>query len=105
MELAALRRVAWTLEGGERRDELVPVDEVELLVEAVLKLHHDPGTNPHSGRKATPLVHLAVGTPRLGPGYWWSGPSLQDDAPQAQLVAWDEETRFTDGQVVARDPA
>ena len=100
MDLASMRRVEWTLEGGDRRDELVPADEVELLVEALLKLHHEPGVNPHNGRKATALVRLAIGTPRLGPGFWWSGPTLQDDGPQARLVAWDLALRFANGALV-----
>jgi hypothetical protein len=100
MELAGLRRVEWSVEGGETRREIAPAGEVELLVAAVLKLHHDPGVNPHNGRRASALVHLAVGTPRLGPGYWWTGPSLQDEGPQARLVAWDLETRFAEGRLV-----
>lgn len=95
LALEDLRRVRFELAGAPAlRDELVPAPEVELFVAGVLRLHHDPGLNPHSGRPAARLVRLEVGTPRLGAGHWWTGPSLSDDGPRARVVEWTWERRF-----------
>lgn len=104
--LSELRLVEWEYAGGgEARRELVPADEVERLVQAVLALHHDPGLNPHNGEPTAALVRLRVGRPALSEGYWWSGPTLQDEGEKARLVAWRFVTRFeADLEVDPPDP-
>jgi hypothetical protein len=101
LRLADLRLVEWELiadtPGGPSPStsrEVVPAAEVPLLVEALVKLHHDPGVNPHSGRRTARLVRVRVGTPELQPGYWWTGPTLQDAGARARLVAWRFETAW-----------
>jgi len=104
VKLADVRCVQWELDGRSApRRELVPAAEVELLVEAILRLHLDPGINPHSGEPTARLQHLAVGSHRLEDGYWWTGPTLSDAGPMARLVAWDWETRF-DGRPTDDEP-
>jgi hypothetical protein len=99
LRLAELRLVEWELVADtpsgpspSTSREVVPASESRLLVDALLKLHHDPGVNPHSGRKTARLSRLRVGTPELLDGYWWTGPTLQDEGPKARLVGWRFET-------------
>ncbi len=106
MELSRLRRVEWLLEGAATpRAELVPAEDVELLVEAVLRLHRDPGRNPHSGRPAARLRRLTVGTPYLHEGYWWTAPALDERSPKARVVAWRTTTRYQEPEPDLPDPA
>jgi hypothetical protein len=99
--LADLRLVEWDLLADTPRGktpsttrELVPAADVPLLVEALVKLHHDPGVNPHNGNKTARLVRVRVGTPSLGDGYWWTGPTLEDDGPRARVVTWRFDTAW-----------
>lgn len=95
LRLSDLRLVEWDLEADTPRGptpsttrELVPADEVPLLVEALRRLHHEPGVNPHSGRPTARLKRVRVGTAALHDGYWWTGPTLQDEGPKARVVSW-----------------
>lgn len=99
LRLSDLRLVEWELladtpagPSPSTSREVVPAPEVPLLVDALVKLHHAPGVNPHSGRRTARLVRLRVGAPELLDGYWWTGPTLQDDGPRARVVGWRFET-------------
>jgi len=95
VRLEDLRKVSWDLEGSpEERWELAPAADVDRLVAAVLRLHHDPGENPHSGRRAAKLRRLRVGTPRVSDGYWWTAPDLDAAGDKARIVEWEHELRF-----------
>lgn len=105
LPLSRLRCVEWELEGSsEPRRELVPAGEEDLLCEAILRLHLEPGVNPHSGRATARLRRLAVGSPRLSAGPWWSGPSLDDAGERARLVEWSWETRHSEEEADPPDP-
>lgn len=106
LRLADLRLVEWDLEADTPNGptpstsrELVPVTDVPMLLEALLKLHHSPGLNPHSGRPTARLVRVRVGKASLGEGYWWTGPTLQDDGLKARLVRWTSEVVWDRGGV------
>ncbi|HBP22782.1 MAG TPA: hypothetical protein DEA08_34005 [Planctomycetes bacterium] len=105
LRLSQLRCVEWELEGADApRRELVPAGEEELLCAAILRLHREPGVNPHSGRPTARLLRLAVGTPRLSRGPWWSGPALDDAGERARLVEWGWQTRHSEDEVDPPDP-
>lgn len=110
LRLGALRLVEWDLEADtpagptpSTSRELVPATDVPMLLEGLLKLHHAPGVNPHSGRPTARLVRIRVGKPALGDGYWWTGPTLQDDGLKARLVRWTSEVVWERG-MVSDDP-
>lgn len=104
--LTDVRRVEWDVDlevpaGVQRRtsSELVPAGEVDLLVAALVRLHFDPGVNPHNGRPAAKLFQVRVATPSLNGGFWWTGPSLKDDgAPRARCVAWSTSVAWDRGE-------
>lgn len=114
LPLSDLRLVEWELEATTPQGptpsssrELVPVTDVAMLLEALIKLHHVPGVNPHSGRPTARLVRVRVGKPALGDGYWWTGPTLQDEGLKARLVRWTSEVVWDRGMVTdePEDPA
>lgn len=95
----------WELAGAAApRRELVPAGEEERLCAAIRRLHLEPGLNPHSGRPAARLLRLAVGTPRLALGPWWSGPDLDDAGERARLVEWRWDLRYCEDEVDPPDP-
>lgn len=106
LRLSDLRLVEWdlvaTTPGGPSPSttrELVPADEVPLLVEALRRLHHEPGVNPHSGRPTARLQRVRVGTAKLTDGYWWTGPTLTDAGPKARLIGWEHEVVWDQAEV------
>ena len=108
LRLADLRLVEWDLEADTPRGpspqtnrEVVPASDVALLVEALVRLHHDPGVNPHSGRRTAKLVRVSVGTPSLGAGHWWTGPTLQDEGAKARTLDWTKTAVWFDGERLA----
>ena len=104
LSLADLRCVEFQLEGAAIRRELLPCEDVEGFVTATLRLHHEPGLNPHNGRPAARLIRLAVGEARLEEGPWWTSPSLEDDAGRSRLVRWRWDVRFDATEVDPPDP-
>lgn len=111
LRLADLRLVEWDLEADTPRGpspstsrELVPVTDVPMLIEALIKLHHSPGVNPHSGRRTARLVRVRVGKASLGEGYWWTGPTLQDEGLKARLVRWTTEVVWDRGMLDDEPP-
>lgn len=108
LRLADVRLVEWDLEADTPRGpspqtsrELVPAVDVPLLVEALTRLHHDPGVNPHSKKKTARLVRISVGTPQLGPGHWWTGPTLEDEGRKARPIGWSKKVVWFDGSAVS----
>lgn len=111
LRLSDLRLVEWDLEADTPHGptpstsrELVPVTDVPMLLEALIKLHHVPGVNPHSGRPTARLVRVRVGKAALGDGYWWTGPTLQDEGLKARLVRWTSEVVWDRGMVTDEPP-
>jgi hypothetical protein len=107
LRLSDVRLVEWDLEMDTPRGpapqtskEVVPASDVQLLVEALTRLHHDPGVNPHNGKKAAKLVRITVATPALGDGYWWTGPTLQDQGPKARTLGWSKTVVWFDGEAI-----
>lgn len=98
LRLSQVRLVEWDLLADtpagptpSTSRELVPVGDVPLLLEALLKLHHAPGVNPHSGRPTARLERVRVGRPAVAPGYWWTAPTLEEDGLKARLIQWTTE--------------
>lgn len=50
--------------------------DVRQFIEATVELHHFPGTNPHSGRKARPILEINACFFRASGPFWWSTPGL-----------------------------
>ena len=56
---------------------LVPKAHLERFKEATLKLHHDPGVNPHDGGKTARLYQMTASPLQLAGPYWWTTPDLK----------------------------
>lgn len=57
--------------------------QVETFVSALVALHHEPGVNPHTGGKTSPLWEIKVcGLETDAKSYWWCDPALKsNDSP------------------------
>ena len=59
-------------------DHFVHKDHVDRFVKACIRLHVDPGINPHNGNKTDRAANIAVSSPDID-CYWWSTPDLQNN--------------------------
>ena len=61
---------------AEPATHIVHKDDVDRFVQACIKLHGDPGINPHNKQTTAPAESIDVSEPR-GIGYhWWATPDL-----------------------------
>lgn len=65
---------------------IVHQSQVETLLEAMLKLHFEPGINPHNGKKAAELMEVRVAEPQIGEPLWWTSPSLGSKDPAGARI-------------------
>jgi len=82
MDLSQVAQVLLTFEDNSQQTRLIPRVDVDMFFEAALKLHHNPGVNPHSGLSTTKLRAMAAYTLRLDGPYWWTMPSLDTNGDQ-----------------------
>lgn len=80
LKLADIRKVEIHWVSGSPTSYLVHVDEIAKFVEATVRLHFNPGINPHqTDRKARKCARIwKIEVQKLvfkGP-YWWSTPNL-----------------------------
>ena len=76
-------------------EDIVHVDDVDAYVEAAVRLHFNPGINPHSGGETMKIERIMLGTPHFSGPYWHTTPSLQhEDANEngAATLSWNFET-------------
>lgn len=85
-----LRKVILKHESGRAREHLVIESDVDKLVDASIRLHHDPGVNPHNGKKAAKLETICVSRLRASGPFWWSTPGLKknSDPNGAVIFTW-----------------
>ncbi|MFH1631998.1 MAG: hypothetical protein ABIA47_03210 [bacterium] len=98
--VADLREVALVYEDSDISTYLVHVDHVRRFTDASIKLHYDPGVNPHNGGKAARIKSVAVSVPRFDGPYWWTTPSLDVDEDNmfqngAMIISWTVESTWS----------
>jgi len=49
--------------------------DVDNMVEALIKLHIEPGINPHNGCKCGEIVEILISLPAIS-SYWWTSSDL-----------------------------
>jgi hypothetical protein len=59
--------------------EIIHKDEVDTFCEALLRLHYDPGFNPHSGGKTAEIIAINVLRCEPRGAFWWTSPSLDGE--------------------------
>jgi hypothetical protein len=77
-----------TFEGDSQESVLLRPRDVLPYVQAVLKLHFDPGINPYDGERAAVALDVRVGVLRPAGPYWWTSPTLEENDPHAVRI-WD----------------
>jgi len=55
----------------------VHIDDVNQFIISVIKLHMNPGINPHNKKKTPRIKMIAINKPLHGQ-YWWTSPDLTD---------------------------
>lgn len=91
--ISELRVVTLTHHNNGKRSEyqarhMMHESQVEIFVQATIKLHHSPGYNPHNGVKTDNLWEIKVSKVETEvESYWWCVPDLQNnrDPKGAQL--------------------
>lgn len=94
LAIGNFRQVAWRYEDGSVHEEIVHLEHVERMIQAVKDLHYQPGVNPHNGASAAKAVAIYVGKPNLDGPYWWTTPGLKDNYDfdhGAMTIDWDHE--------------
>lgn len=89
--MADMRMVMLRFDDESTRNELVHVMHVDRFVEATMKLHVEPGVNPHNGKKTKPVVAMTISSPDFDGPYWHTQPSLEADASfydGAMTIRW-----------------
>lgn len=80
--IANLRKVTiyWEPMGKESTPAVFFVHKkhVDRFVKAAIRLHVDPGINPHSGGTTVRVVRIKVASPDPG-FYWWATPDLMNN--------------------------
>lgn len=85
-----IHKVILYFQDGKFGEYLIPKDELEHFLAASIRLHHDPGINPHNQAKTAPLKSISVAYPTLEGPFWWTTPSLQlqMNEPGARIISW-----------------
>lgn len=96
--ISDFREVRVSYENSQDNDYIVHKDEVEMLVEAIKRLHVDPGINPHNGRQTAKAVKIASAQLTHDDPVWWTCPSLNKGTAGARLVrgAFEETVHYLD---------
>ena len=79
ISLKDLARVFVTSDSRTRSTSafMVPVADLDLFFEAQIKLHHEPGINPHNYVKTVPICKIEAYSMALeSESYWWAKPGL-----------------------------
>lgn len=63
--------------------------DVDTFVAATLALYHDPGINPHTGRKCSPVEKITLCVLKKSGRYWWTTPDLQNNNDPNGAEIWD----------------
>lgn len=69
----------------EERKFTVPRSEVDSFITAHMRLHVNPGINPHNGVE-THRIDRIRSAPMLLEGYWWTSPTLKNDENKAHFL-------------------
>lgn len=75
-------------------EHYVPTVDVDLLVQASIRLHHTPGINPHTGGAAARIWKITSEDMVLSDPCWWTKPSLnsEDNTKGARSISWHGDT-------------
>ena len=86
--MSEIRKVVSYYVGGGRDVHFVLESELELMLDAIQKLHFSPGINPHNGQKTAMIFAIEVEAyvPDISHPYWWSCPSLNEDKNGATVL-------------------
>jgi hypothetical protein len=87
--VSQLRMVSLHFMSGSISKHVVHESQVDVMVEASLKLHHEPGVNPHNGKETAKLREIFLWKLQRSGPYWWTGPSLHaGDKKGAAVYDW-----------------
>ena len=67
-----LRVVFLDFQGGSVAEHIVHEREVDAIVAASIRLHYDPGMNPHNGETAARIWRIRCADFRARGPYWWT---------------------------------
>lgn len=59
--------------------EIVHRNEVDEFCEALLRLHYEPGVNPHNNGKTAKIIAINVLRCEPRGAFWWTSPSLDGE--------------------------
>lgn len=73
---------------------IVMETDVQMLVDASVKLHYMPGINPHNKVDTARLWEITVAKLGAFKTFWWSQPSLglEKFSPGAMVSHWEEKS-------------
>lgn len=73
---ADLRVVSLDFVKGAPVEHIVLADELDMFIEACVRLHFNPGINPGNGCETSRIWRLRVSELAAYGPYWWAMPSL-----------------------------
>jgi hypothetical protein len=56
---------------------IIPKQDLDAFVEATVRLHHDPGINPHNKHITGPIRRISTDSFSVVGPFWWTTPDLQ----------------------------
>lgn len=74
-----LRVVTLCFHHGRDEEYIVHREQMQTLIDASIKLHFDPGINPHSLVEAAKIYAIKVARLRAYGQYWWTKQNLGTD--------------------------
>lgn len=57
-------------------DRIMMVDQLDEYVDAMVRLHHDPGINPHNGNETARIKRISATPLRVNGPHWHTTPNL-----------------------------
>ncbi|XWV25040.1 hypothetical protein QJ856_gp0738 [Tupanvirus deep ocean] len=92
MDVNNLREISVQFKSEENCTKyLVMKNDVDNMVEAIVRLHIEPGLNPYNRIKTSSIEMITLGKPKIN-NYWWSSADLigKDKTKIANVIDFDE---------------
>ncbi|XWV26294.1 hypothetical protein QJ857_gp0780 [Tupanvirus soda lake] len=92
MDIKNLREISITYKSDENCTKyLVMENDVDNMVEALVRLYIEPGYNPYNGIKTKSIQMITISKPKIQ-NYWWTSADLigKDKSKTANIIDFDE---------------